>query len=413
MPACTLDRMTGEVVRRWRGVVRADELRAYVQYIESTGLRAYRQTAGNQGAWMLSRPLDDERAEVITVSLWDSMASVEGFAGERIEEAVFYDADDDFLLERDLEVSHHIVERSLEPDVTIRGGAESADAVQRRRVRMRAGHAVSYLVAGDPTSPALLLQHGFPNSSEMFRAMMPALAEVAYVIAPDLPGFGESDVMPNPSFDAFGETLAELLAHLGVGSRYLYLHDFGAPPALALALAEPEAVLGLIVQNANAHESGFGPAWKDTIDFWNAPSPESERSATAHLTREGTRDQYLAGVPAHVARALDHAPWEEDWRIMNLPGRMDTQRSLIADYGTYVDRFPRIADYLDEHQPPALMIWGRHDAFFDVAETLSWMRALPRMEAHVFDAGHLLVETHASQAAALIRTFIERYEADA
>ncbi len=170
----------------------------------------------------------------------------------------------------------------------------------------------------------------------------------------------------------------------------------------------PTQVLGLIVQNANAHRTGMGPQWAATKAYWADPTPENEAEATAHLTFEGTRDQYVAEVPEDVAARIPPESWEEDWRVMQRPGRLEAQRALIADYGNYVERFGAIAEYLAGRQPPALMIWGRHDAFFDLAETLSWMRALPRMEAHVLDGGHFLLETHAAEAAKLMADFIGR-----
>lgn len=237
--------------------------------------------------------------------------------------------------------------------------------------------------------------------------MLP-LSKTARVIAPDLPGFGQSDVLQPASFAALGEAVSELLENLSVGPRYIYLHDFGAPVGFHIAMNAPEQVLGLIVQNANAHQTGIGPQWETTKAYWADPTPENEAEATAHLTFEGTRDQYIADVPADVAARISTESWEEDWRVMQLPNRMEMQRALIADYGTYVARFDAIAEYLARWQPPALMIWGRHDAFFDLAETLSWMQALPRMEAHILDGGHFVLETHATEAAKLMIDFIER-----
>lgn len=280
----------------------------------------------------------------------------------------------------------------------------------RQRLRLSSGTELSFITAGEPSMPAALLLHGFPSSARMFRDVVPALTEAAYVIAPDLPGFGQSDVLPAVSFAAFGEAISELLDRLAVGPRYIYLHDFGAPVGLHIAMQAPERVLGLIIQNANAHRTGLGPQWAATRAYWSQPSPGNEAAATAHLTFEGTRDQYLADVPPEVAARIPAESWEEDWRVMCLPGRMDTQRALIADYGHYVARFDAIADYLARRQPPSLMLWGRHDAFFDLAETLSWMRALPRMEAHIFDAGHMLLETHAAAAAARMIEFIQRMQ---
>jgi pimeloyl-ACP methyl ester carboxylesterase len=242
----------------------------------------------------------------------------------------------------------------------------------------------------------------------MFRDVVPELAQAAWVIAPDLPGFGESDVLPAASFPSFGQAIAELLDRLAVGPRYIYLHDFGAPVGFHIAMQAPERVLGLIIQNANAHRTGFGPHWAGTLAYWSQPTPENEAEATAHLTFEGTRDQYVANVPPDVAARISPEVWEEDWRVMCLPGRMETQRALIADYPHYAARFDAIAGYLARWQPPALMLWGRHDAFFDLAETLSWMQALPRMEAHVFDAGHMLLETHGAACASLMLDFVRR-----
>lgn len=279
--------------------------------------------------------------------------------------------------------------------------------VTQQRFRLSGVTELSFLTAGDSSKPTLLLLHGFPSSAQTFRGVIPALAEVAHIIAPDLPGFGGSEPLPVTSFAALGDAVAELLDHLQVGPRYIYLHDFGAPVGFHIAMSAPDKVLGLIIQNANAHETGFGPEWAATRRFWADPTPANEAAATGHLTFEGTRDQYVAGLPADVAARIPPRVWEEDWRVMQLPGRMETQRDLIRDYGRYAARFDAIAAYL-KRQPPALMLWGRHDAFFAFPETLSWMEDLPRMEAHIFDAGHFLLETHAAEAARLIAGFIQR-----
>jgi pimeloyl-ACP methyl ester carboxylesterase len=277
----------------------------------------------------------------------------------------------------------------------------------RQRLRLSVGAEVSFITAGATSHPAVLLLHGSPSSARMFRDVIPQLSQAAYVVAPDLPGFGESDVLPSPSFPAFGDAIAELLDSLSIGPRYIYLHDYGAPVGLHIAMQAPEQVLGLIVQNANAHRTGLGPQWDATqAPYWSHPTPENEAAATAHLTFEGTRDTYLSGCPPDVAARISPAIWEEDWRVMNLPGRMDTQRALVKDYGNYVGRFDAIADYLARRQPPSLMLWGRHDPFFELAEVVSWMQALPRMEAHVLDGGHKLLETHAAVAASLMLAFI-------
>ena len=276
------------------------------------------------------------------------------------------------------------------------------------RLRLSGGTELAFITGGEASKPAVLLLHGTPNSSRMFREVVPALAQVSYVIAPDLPGHGESDALPDISFSAIGQAISELLDYLGIGPRFIYLHDWGAPVGLQLAMQAPERVLGLIVQNANAHRTGWGPGWAATRAYWSQSNTENEAAATAHLTLAGTRDTYISGVPSDVAERITAEHWEDDWRVMNLPGHMETQRALIADYGNYDARFDAIAKYLESWQPHALMIWGRHDVYFDLAEVLSWMHALPRMEAHVLDAGHLLLETHAAAAVSLMLDFIMR-----
>lgn len=280
-----------------------------------------------------------------------------------------------------------------------------------QRFRLSAGTDLAYRVAGDPSLPALILIHGFPNASGGFRHVLPVLAQVAHVIAPDMPGSGASDPLSEPSFDGFIEATAELLDHLNVGPRFLYVHDWGAPVGLGLALRDPDLVRGLIIQNGNAHDSGMDPElWKDARAYWADPSPEREAKATAHLNAEEfVRAQYVDGLPDDVAARIQGEPWREDWAVLNRPGRLETQKALILDNGrTHVARFGDYARYLKERQPPALMVWGRHDPYFAIDETLDWMKALPRLEAHILDGGHLLLETHAAEAGALMVAFIRR-----
>jgi pimeloyl-ACP methyl ester carboxylesterase len=236
------------------------------------------------------------------------------------------------------------------------------------------------------------------------------LARECCVIAPDLPGFGSSEPIQRPSFSRFADMIDGLLAHLGTTSFHLYLHDYGAAVGLHLATRAPHRISSLIVQNANAHESGMGSQWAATRAYWDGPTQERAAEATAHLTFEGIRDQYVGGVPADVTQHIDPRRWEEDWRIMSLPGRLETQRALVLDYRNHVSRFGAIAEYFDRWQPPALMLWGRHDIFFDLEETVAWMKALPRMEAHIFDGPHFLLETHPAECAALMDAFLRRVE---
>jgi len=284
-----------------------------------------------------------------------------------------------------------------------------ASTASRSTLKLSGGTDLSFLTAGAAHKPAVVLIHGFPSSANTFRDVIGTLSEVAFVVAPDLPGYGGSDVLSSTTFDNLASAVTELLGFLQVRERFVYLHDFGAPVGFRIAMDQPELVRGLIVQNANAHHTGFGPQWQDTIAYWSQPNPDNEASATGHLTLEGIRDQYIAGVPEELARTISPTVWEEDWRVMSRPGRLAAQRALIKDYASYVAKFEQISGYLRERQPPALMVWGRHDAFFDLAETLSFMQDLPRMEAHILDGGHFLLETHAHAAAKLMRDFIEAF----
>jgi pimeloyl-ACP methyl ester carboxylesterase len=286
---------------------------------------------------------------------------------------------------------------------------EARSPPQLQMMRLKGGTDLAFRTAGDPGRTALLLMHGDVGSSWLFRKVMGPLSDVAFVVAPDLPSFGGSDPLAEASFEAFTDCVEELLERLGVRRRFIYLHDYGAPVGLRLAMRAPDLVAGLIVQNGNAHPDGIGPQWATTQAFWLAPNRENEAASTAHLTAEGVRNVYVSGAPEDVAARIDPAAWTEDWRVMNLPGRIENRRALIADYATHVARFPEIAAYLKEREPPTLLLWGRHDPYFELAEVWSWLEASPRMEAHIFDGAHILLETHASEAAWLMKAFVGRY----
>jgi pimeloyl-ACP methyl ester carboxylesterase len=186
-------------------------------------------------------------------------------------------------------------------------------SVMQQRLRLSGGTELSFVTAGDPSRPALLLLHGFPNSARMFQNVIRGLADVAFVIAPDLPGYGRSAPLPVASFAAFGAAITELLDHLGTEQRFIYLHDWGAAVGLQIAMQSPEVVSGLVIQNANAHRSGLGPLWKPVFEYWSKPNPENEAAAHAYLTFEGIRAHYIEGVPEDVAAKIKGEPWVADW----------------------------------------------------------------------------------------------------
>lgn len=246
-------------------------------------------------------------------------------------------------------------------------------SLTRQRFRLSGGPELALATAGDSSNPAVLLIHGYPSSAQTFRDVVPALSEAAYVIAPDLPGYGESDLLPEPSFSGIGGraaggprasrgwTAPHLPSRLGHPRRIPRRH--GGPGAGPRS-DHPE-------RQRASHR--LRPHLGGDFGLWADPTPENEKKAFSFFTLEATRDQYLGGVPPEVAERISPQSWEEDWRVMNPPRHKDLQRDLLRDYGRCVARFNEIDEYLAQHQPPALLIWGRHDIFFDIAEVLSWM----------------------------------------
>lgn len=281
--------------------------------------------------------------------------------------------------------------------------------VRHRQVEVD-GLEVFFREVGHPTRPTVLLLHGHPSSSHTFREVMPPLADVAHVVAPDLPGFGLSSSPTVDEYDYTSENLSwtveHLLGQLGVERFFVYLHDYGAPVGYHLATRDPDRILGLIVQNGSAHEDGMGAQWDPPKAYWADPSEENRAALPDWLTFAGTRDTYLAGLPERLRLLHPPESWHFDWQRMTRPGNLDAQFAVFADYGNHVARFGELANYHHDHQPPALVLWGRHDPYFDVEEVLAYHRALERVAAHIFDGGHLLVETHAAECAELMRAFV-------
>ena len=267
---------------------------------------------------------------------------------------------------------------------------------------------VFFREAGHRGSPGLLLLHGQPCSSFYFRTIIGPLSEVAHVVAPDLPGFGFTKAPENYSytFDAMAETIEALLREVGMDRFFLYVHDFGSPVAYALAMKYPERVLGLIIQNGNAHEEGLGAPWEPVKSYWADPTPENLAKIPEWLNFEGVKHTYVGGIPERLLPFIAPEGWHLDWERMSQPGRIDIQLRIFADYSAHVARFPACQAYHRNHQPPALLFWGRHDPYYDIAEADAYARDLDRIDMHVFDGTHLLLETHHDECARLMRDFI-------
>lgn len=290
----------------------------------------------------------------------------------------------------------------------------SRAAVDEQRLRYaRAdvdGAGIFYREAGPRDAPVVLLLHGFPSSSHMFRNLIPALADRYHVIAPDYPGFGQSDFPPTSRFDysfaGYARLLERFTRQLGIQRYALYVQDYGAPIGYRLALLAPERVSALIIQNGNAYEAGLSQAWDPLKAYWRHPTATNREVLRGWLVESGIREQYVGGLPPHLAERISPDTWTLDWALLARPGNVEMQLGLFADYAGNVALYPRIQEYFREYQPPALIAWGRHDPFFTVAGATAYLRDLKNAELHLLDAGHFALETHGDEIAALIRDFL-------
>lgn len=268
------------------------------------------------------------------------------------------------------------------------------------------GMRVFYREAGDPTHPTLLLLHGFASSSHQFRELIPLLADKFHIVAPDLPGFGFTEVPAardyRYTFDAFGQTLTHFVDALGLASYTLYVFDYGAPAGLRLALNYPERVTGFISQNGNAYLEGLGDAWAPVQAYWAEPSAANRQVVNdAVLNMEGIRWQYLHGV-ADVEQVAPET-WHLDTLLMERPGNREIQLDLFLDYANNLTRYPDFQAFFRDRQPPALIIWGKHDPFFIPAGAEAYRRDNPNAVVELLDTGHFALETHVAHIAMRIR----------
>ena len=282
--------------------------------------------------------------------------------------------------------------------------------VRHRRIAIE-GQDIFYREAGRPDAPAVLLLHGFPTSSHMFRHLIPALADRYRVVAPDYPGFGQSASLDRRFRHSF-ETLARIVEAftdaVRLTSYAIYIQDYGAPIGLRLALARPDRVQALIIQNGNAYEEGLSEGWTPLRAYWSEPTAENRAELHGWLNAEGVRLQYVAGAPEGEIERFAPESWVLDWHRMAQPGSIDYQLDLFGDYKSNVDLYPAFQAFFRERRPPALIAWGRYDPFFTVQGAEAYLRDLPDAELHFVDAGHFALESHAPDLIALIRDFLGR-----
>ena len=273
------------------------------------------------------------------------------------------------------------------------------------------GLEVFYREAGDPSRPTLVLLHGFPSSSFMFRELIGELADRFHLIAPDHVGFGRSAMPAVEDFQYTFERLSEItlafVDELGLDRFALYLQDYGAPIGLRIASRHPDRVTALISQNGNAYEEGFTPFW-DGLFAYAADGVTNAEAARASMDPEGTRWVYTHGVPPERRERLAPDAWVVDQAALDRPGNREIQLALFRDYPANIDEYPAFQEYFRTHRPPALIAWGEHDEIFGPDGARAFARDLPDAEIHLLDAGHYALESSGAEIAALVRGFLDR-----
>ncbi|WP_239090673.1 alpha/beta fold hydrolase [Asanoa iriomotensis] len=270
-----------------------------------------------------------------------------------------------------------------------------------------------YREAGPPDAPAVVLLHGFPASSFMFRDLIPLLADRYHVVAPDHIGFGFSDAPTvdefDYTFDALTAHTAELLSQLDIDRYAIYVHDYGAPIGWRLALQDPSAVTAIVTQNGNGYDAGFEPDfWKTVWDYQRSPTPQTEAGIRQALTQDMIKWQYVAGVPDPSLVSPD--AWIHDYELVNRPGNDEVQLALFRDYATNAPMYPALHEYLRDTHVPVLATWGRNDPIFGPAGARAFADDVPDAEVHLLDGGHFLLESDVDEVGSLMHDFLDRHQ---
>jgi pimeloyl-ACP methyl ester carboxylesterase len=269
---------------------------------------------------------------------------------------------------------------------------------------------IFYREAGDRKNQSLLLLHGFPTSSIMFKNLMIALSDKFHLVAPDYPGFGFSAF---PDISSFVYTFKNISVYINrfteainLKSFTIYLHDYGCPVGLHICVDHPEKIERIIVQNGNAYIEGIEPKWDEIRDYWEHPTEEKKQKVYAFLSEEGTKAQYTDGLSEELRPQVSPEAWILDWERMSRPGNLDMQFELNCDYKNNIKMFPVFQQYFRASQPPALIIWGKDDVYYDVKEASCYKRDLPNAQVHILDGGHMALETNFDEVLELISRFM-------
>src|SRR6201996_4108449 len=263
------------------------------------------------------------------------------------------------------------------------------------------GLKIFYREAGAADAPKLLLLHGFPSSSHMFRDLIPLLADRFHIVAPDLPGFGQSDDPKANTFESIADTIERFTEIVGFDRFIVYVFDYGAPTGFRLAIRHPERIAGVISQNGNAYVEGLSDGWNPIRAYWQDPSPANREALRSMLTLDTTRWQYTHGVADPAAVSPDG--YTLDVHYLGRPGADDVQLDLFGDYKSNVALYPAFQDYFRTHKPRVLAVWGRNDPFFLPPGAEAFKRDLPDAQVRFLDTGHFALETHAAEIAEAIR----------
>lgn len=290
--------------------------------------------------------------------------------------------------------------------------AVSDASIVHHRTQKVDGLDIFYREAGPKSAPTIVLLHGFPTSSQMFRNLIPKLADKYHVIAPDYPGFGQSSMPSRSDFEYTFDHLANVVDHfleqLKVESYVLYVQDYGAPIGYRIATAHPERVRGFILQNGNAYEEGIaGDFWKPVKEYWKNPNDSAKReSLRGLLSYEATKWQYTHGVP-EVDRISPDGPAQDQF-LLEREGNKEIQLDLFLSYGSNPPLYPKWQEYFRTHQPPMLIVWGKNDQIFPAAGAEPYRRDLKKIDFHLIDAGHFALESNNDEIANLIHGFLGR-----
>ena len=272
------------------------------------------------------------------------------------------------------------------------------------------GFKVFYREAGRQGAPKLLLLHGFPSASHMFRDLISLLAGDFHIVAPDLPGFGQSDMPSRDSFNYTFDHIAEVIERftevIGFDRFAVYVFDYGAPTGFRLATRHPERITAIISQNGNAYEEGLSEGWNPIRAYWQDPSAENRKALRAFLAPETTRWQYTHGVTDETAVSPDG--YSLDNFYLARPGADEIQLDLMGDYKSNIALYPAFQDYFRKHKPPFLAVWGKNDPFFLPPGAEAFKRDIPAAVVRFLDTGHFALETHAREIGQAIREFLKR-----